>query len=233
MKKVLVSVSKNKEENYVKPITLAGGMADACYLPDCLGLFHKAYEDLLDYFSKTYDSFILGGGGDIDPARFGEKLNGSIRIDVERDMWECDLIKRFMELGKPIMGICRGHQVMNVALGGTIYQDAGIKSNEVHMSSGSVFKSHSTRCKSSFLKNLYGDEFTVNSYHHQILKSLANDLLPIQYASDGCVEGAVHKSYPYIGVQWHPECMCEYNAAESYVDGTKIFDYFMSMEKLL
>lgn len=232
MKKVLISVSEPLPKEYVDAITLVGGTADIYYLPICIDQFHMSFYELLDFFSKKYDALILGGGGDVNPYRFGEEINGSTRIDDARDVWEFHLIEKFMQLRKPIMGICRGFQVMNVALGGSLYQDNGEAGNKYHTSPDKTFKVHSTYCKPSFLQDLYGNEFNVNSHHHQSLKEVASDLIPIQYSSDcRCVEGVIHKSYPYIGVQWHPERLCQPNIKEERcVDGTRIFEYFMQLK---
>lgn len=188
-------------KDYENAINLVGGKADSFYLPKCTEVFQKSFLDLLDRFSSEYDGFILSGGGDVNPEIFREKINGSTRIDDARDECELQLLNKFMSLGKPIMGICRGHQVMNVALGGTLKQDNGT-------------------------------EFIVNSHHHQSLNRVADDLIPIQYSADGCIEGVIHKSYPYIGVQWHPERLCKPNTKESgCVDGMLLFEYFLSLDK--
>lgn len=232
MKKILVSVSSSMPKDYENAINLVGGNADSFYLPKCTEVFQKSFLDLLDRFSSEYDGFILSGGGDVNPEIFGEKINDSTRIDDARDEWELQLLNKFMSLGKPIMGICRGHQVMNVALGGTLKQDNGIECNKIHTSTDSVFKTHNTSCKPSFLQELYGTEFIVNSHHHQSLNRVADDLIPIQYSADGCIEGVMHNFYPYIGVQWHPERLCKPNAKESgCVDGTLLFEYFLSLDK--
>ena len=92
-------------------------------------------------------------------------------------------------------------------------------------------KVHLTRAAEfSFLGQLYGSVFSVNSAHHQSVDRLAEPLLAIQWAmEDGCVEGAFHPSYPYIGVQWHPERMCLEKARTDTVDGLAVFQYFLSL----
>lgn len=212
---------------------MAGGIADAYYLPDSFNSSQVSLGEFCSELSQKYDGLILGGGGDVNPERYGEELNGSKRIDDERDRIELYLIDSFMKLGKPIMGICRGIQVINVALGGTLYQDNGVDYNQYHTSEDSAFKVHLTCCEPSFLQELYGQEFYVNSHHHQSLKKIANCLIPIQYSKDKkCVEGVIHKSYPCIGVQWHPERLCRPNEMESgCVDGVAIFEYFISLAK--
>lgn len=87
-----------------------------------------------------------------------------------------------------------------------------------------TFKVYPTYCKPSFLQDLYGETFNVNSHHHQSIKRLGVDLIPIQYSGNNkCIEDVVHKSYPYIGVQWHPERLCKPKEKEkNCVDGTLI-----------
>ena len=230
MKKILISVSSHGED-YKNTINIVGGQTDVYYLPNYFRALSISIEDFCVLLSNKYDGFILGGGGDINPILFGEKSNGSIRIDDERDKIEFHLIKIFMKQEKPIMGICRGFQVMNVALGGTINQDMGSKYNAYHTSNDMTFKVHPTYCKPSFLQDLYGETFNVNSHHHQSIKRLGVDLIPIQYSGNNkCIEGVVHKSYPYIGVQWHPERLCKPKEKEkNCVDGTLIFTHYMSL----
>lgn len=231
MKKILISVSPKKSKEYSDAVKMAGGIADACYLPERFNSLQISLDEFCSLLCKEYDGLILGGGGDVNPERYGEKIDGSKRIDDERDKVEFGLIDSFMKLGKPIMGICRGIQIMNIALGGTIYQDNGIDYNQYHTSEDFTFKVHPTYCESSFLQELYGKEFCVNSHHHQSLKKVASCLIPIQYSVDKkCVEGVIHKSYPFIGIQWHPERLCRPNEMESgCVDGLPIFKYFMSL----
>ena len=231
IKKILISESADIDKQCEDVINALGGDAETYYLPQYLNTSHSSLNKMCNYFSGKYDGLILGGGGDVNPAIYGEKVNGSVQIDDIRDAIEFKLIEEFMKLGKPILGICRGFQIMNIALGGTIYQDNGTECNAYHASPGNAFRTHKTYCNPSFLMELYGDEFTVNSWHHQSLKKLADNLVPIQYSFDyRCIEGVVHKTYPYIGVQWHPEYLCKPNENEkNCIDGTLIFKYFMSL----
>ena len=108
--RILISSSEGGANNYSAAIEAAGGEAFVFYLPDADG---------------DYDGLLLCGGGDIDPGAYGQENNACDGIDVARDEAEFALIKRYVELGKPILGICRGHQVINVAFGGTMIQDVG------------------------------------------------------------------------------------------------------------
>ena len=126
---------------------------------------------MCEFLIKKYDGFPLSGSGDVNPLRYGDKPNGSINIDDNRDIIELELIRQFMRLGKPIIGICRGFQVMNIAFCGTLNQDNRSEYNKYHTSPDLTFKVHPTYCSLSFLKDLYGEKFNVNS-HHQSLKKL-------------------------------------------------------------
>lgn len=233
MKKILISTSKLTKTEYEEAVAAAGGIAMACYLPDKLKAAKMLLANFCELLAQKYDGLILSGGGDVNPRIYSEEMKGSRRVDDERDTIEFGLIESFMKLGKPIMGICRGFQVMNIALGGTLYQDNGDEYNKYHTSDNGTYKIHSTYTKPSILQTLYGENFTVNSHHHQSLKKIADDLAPIQYSKDKqCVEAAVHKTYPYIGVQWHPERLCKPNEKDrDCVDGLLLFKYFLSQIK--
>ena len=154
--------------------------------------------------AATCDMLLLPGGGDITPAFYGEEINGSFSIDSELDVLQIQAFEYAMQRKMPVLGICKGMQLISVALGGTMVQD--IPNPEVHRASNGD-QYHSTRIqKGSFLWDLYGDEAVTNSSHHQRVKQLGKGLIPIQWCStDNCLEGIVHESLPIVGVQWHPE----------------------------
>ena len=228
MKKILISIAKGNEDaiDYKNAIRKVNGIADAFYFPNYSTSF-------LTKLSEEYDALILGGGGDVNPKYYDKELDGSERIDSDRDTFEFSMIKRFMEQNKPILGICRGIQVMNVYLGGTLYQDDGTELNSVHRGFKSEYKVHSTYCKDSFLKDLYGETFNVNSYHHQSLDIIPSELEVIQYSIDKkTIETVIHKYYPSIGVQWHPERLCKEQVEEKdCIDSTNFFEYFLNLIK--
>lgn len=238
MKRILISLGEQRKDEYVDAIRLAGGEGYMAYLPDFINDYDKPLSESVIDIAHKYDGLILGGGGDLHPKWFGEEINGSKRINNLRDTCEIALAKEFINLGKPIMGICRGHQVMNVLLGGTLHQDNGEEINKIHASTGTTYKTHSTYCtynensRGNYLIDLYGQQFKVNSYHHQSIDILADGLIPLQYSDDGVVEGVIHESYPYIGVQWHPERLCKQNNKDGTegicVDSTPLFKYFLN-----
>ena len=148
------------------------------------------------------DALLLTGGHDLSPALYGEdtdELCGA--VDAWRDCLEKELMDEFIRAGKPIFGVCRGHQFINVYFGGTLYQDlenAGIchppKPHEVGALPGSD------------LSALFGESFRVNSFHHQAVKRLGEGLKATAFSGE-IVEAMVHQSLPVRSVQWHPERM--------------------------
>lgn len=159
------------------------------------------------------DGLILPGGGDILPNRSLE------------DELQFKLFYQFMTAGKPILGICKGMQLINLALGGTVFDDLETASRHKHIGYDQI---HLTQAdKDSFLYKLYGSKFYVNSAHHQGCNKLGTDLELIQTCPlDSVIEGFMHKKLPIIGLQWHPERMCCKHKRDDTVDGSKIFDYF-------
>ena len=190
--KILLSVN-SKKEFYIDAVNNSGGIAEAYY---CLGS------------SDGYDGLILCGGNDINPCYYNEKVNGSVDIDKRRDHFEFMLLKAFIDAKKPVMGICRGCQLINIAFGGTLYQD--IENSKEHSSFADYDLVHKVIAKkNSFIYDLYGEDFFVNSFHHQAVKNTGDNLSVIMTASDGkTIEGIRHKILPVFGVQWHPERMC-------------------------
>lgn len=163
--------------------------------------------------AERLDGFIFAGGDDMHPRFYGEPLNGSLAPYEERDVFEIGLFKRVLETGKPILGICRGAQVINVALGGTLYQHladvrpewAGHERHDVM--EGCVHDVEVLR--SDFFGGVgAGERLNVNSMHHQAVKSLAPSLRPGAVSADGLVEAFALPEHKYLMcVQWHPECL--------------------------
>ncbi len=190
---------------------MAGGGAP---LQIPLGLDH---ETLRAIFERV-DGLLLAGGGDIAPAYYGEPTSDKCKgVDRERDTLEMTLVRWSVETGKPLLTICRGIQVMNVALGGSLYQDLltdmpGALRHDYFTSDGFArdHLAHSlTLVPDSGLIRLLGAErLVVNSLHHQGIKDVAPDLTPVGYAPDGLVEAVEVEDHPFaVGVQWHPEAL--------------------------
>lgn len=154
-----------------------------------------------DEIFQLCDGFIITGGDDIDPSSYGESDIG-LSKDTHKNMDDLDqeIIRYAIKSHKPLMGICRGQQILNVALGGTLYQDlAGLKSHhhEIHTSHTVNMKQHPLFA--------FESKITVNSYHHQAIKDLSTDLEVLGIHDDHTIEMVIHKELPIFAVQWHPE----------------------------
>lgn len=150
------------------------------------------------------DALLLPGGADVDPARYGCEMNGSRGIDPARDAREFAVLAQFVGAGKPVLGICRGLQVINAAFGGTLHQDIS-GHTKLDPDTDRVHLSHA---EDALLVSLYGETFAANSAHHQCIDRLGEGLRAVQWAPDGVIEAVRHESLPIFAVQWHPERMC-------------------------
>ncbi|WP_018465573.1 gamma-glutamyl-gamma-aminobutyrate hydrolase family protein [Calidithermus timidus] len=165
--------------------------------------------------ARRLDGILLPGGVDIDPAHFGEDPIPEMgEVSPERDTLELELARYAAQRRIPLLGICRGIQVINVALGGSLYQDLpaqGFKAIQHYQKSESGVLGHSLeQISRSPLEALFPRRFRVNSYHHQALRDLAPGLRAVAVAPDGVVEAVVLEDHPfYLGVQWHPELLPE------------------------
>ena len=213
--KILLSGNR-KLPFYVDAVNGVGGAAEALYLPE---------------ISTEYDGLLLCGGNDVDPHYYGEDIDGSVKIDHERDKVEFALLKAFVDAGKPVFGICRGCQLINIFFGGTLYQH--IDNANEHVSFEGADSIHPvSAAKGSIAEALYGTDFVVNSSHHQAVKILGEGLKATVMSADNTViEGLEHESLPVFAVQWHPERMCFTKQRDDTVDGTAIFEYFVQMCK--
>lgn len=158
------------------------------------------------------DGFIIAGGPDVNPMIYGEeKLDICGDVSLKRDELELQVIIEAMKKNKPILGICRGFQLMNSFLGGSLYQDivTQFESNVNHRQEKPYIKPCHNINVSGILKEITGkDSIMVNSCHHQGVKKLADCLEAVGYSDDSLVEAFVIKDYPFgMGVQWHPEML--------------------------
>ena len=170
-------------------------------------------EDAAQILSMT-DGLLLSGGHDVHPFEFGaEPLPKLGQIHPERDKVELALLQAGFLRNMPIFGICRGMQVLNVALGGTLYQDID---SEYHSSKLLKHAQQAARgvathyvqiTPDTLLKSIVEEEkIAVNSFHHQAVNVLAEKLLVAAKSSDGLIEAIVHEEFPFcVAVQWHPE----------------------------
>ena len=174
-----------------------------------------------------FDGLLLPGGGDLDPARYGQEPTASQPPDPELDDLQFAVARVFLESGKPIFGICRGMQLLNVLLGGTLIQN--LPSAERHRMHDGKDSVHGSKAEGgSFLAGIYGESFPINSAHHQAVDRLGEGLRPIQWSDDGVVEAVCHETIPVAAVQWHPERLCFALQRPDAVDGSLVLQWFLS-----
>ncbi len=153
------------------------------------------------------DGLLLTGGADVEPARYGEQTMPECgKLDLWRDEAELAYARAFIEAKKPILGICRGMQLINVALGGTLYQDIPSQLGFDHPSG---ITHEVVAREGSDLERLFGRRFTVNSYHHQAVRELGEGLVAdaVFAGDERIVEAMHHTELPIAAYQWHPERM--------------------------
>lgn len=212
--RIQLSAQSEGADNYINAVRSAGGESVPGYCPA---------PDL------SCDGLLLCGGEDIACELFGQPDRGSNPPDRVRDRAELALFHAFYRAGRPILGICRGMQLINVALGGTLIQDlpqpcrvfhVWDREDKVHPVSGR---------EGSLLHRLYGPLFPVNSAHHQGVDRLGEGLRAVAWSEGGVVEAIDLPGYPLLGVQFHPERMSYANRRPDTVDGEAIFDWFLSV----
>jgi len=176
------------------------------------GMVHRSSIRLSDY-PQYLDGLVLQGGADISPQSYGEQaLQEEWAGDRLRDAYEMELLHEFMEAGRPVLGICRGAQLINVALGGTLYQDIATQYDqpEVHVHEDYDKHAHAITWESaSSLGKLYPElpGGNVISIHHQAIRALGKGLrVEARSSEDGLIEAVRLEGKPYVlGLQWHPE----------------------------
>lgn len=203
---------------YPKAVYRAGGLP----VPAC----GEGAEEL----AELCDALLLSGGVDLNPKYYGEEiLNDTVRIRPERDAAEWALFHAFFRRGKPILGICRGCQIINVALGGTLYQDLVEQEGWVH---------HNDRIRhlvyteeGSVLRRLFGESFRTNSTHHQAVRAAAPGLRVTARSVEGIVEAFEHESLPILATQFHPERLTGELWDDRTPDFLPYFEYFVELVK--
>ncbi|MEY8338523.1 gamma-glutamyl-gamma-aminobutyrate hydrolase family protein [Lachnospiraceae bacterium 62-35] len=196
--------------SYRRAIAAVGG------IPVVLPL--EASEDDLKQLVDTFDGFIFSGGPDIHPFLFGEDTHPKCgNVSQARDSLEMDILPLIMEREKPVLGICRGIQVLNAALGGTLYQDIESQfESETPVAHSQPFE-YKTPCHTvdvypnTMLSQITGESsLLVNSMHHQAIKDLAPCLETTACAAGHLIEAVEYPGYPFfLAVQWHPEHLWE------------------------
>ena len=168
--------------------------------------------------ADRFDGLLLSGGGDLDASLFGQARHPKAGDpDPVRDHAELALIHAFCAHKKPVFGICRGMQVLNVAFGGDLIQ---------HLDGHDSVPQPNSR-----LRALCGAEFSANSFHHQAVGRIGSGLRVTARASDGTAEAIEHESLPVYGVQWHPERMVAGLQMDTDADHTALFSLFRSAEE--
>lgn len=196
------------------------------------GIVHRSSIRLSDY-PQYLDGLVLQGGADISPHCYGEEpLRPEWAGDRQRDAYEMELLHEFMEAGKPVLGICRGAQLINVALGGTLYQDIATQcaDAEAHVND-ETYDRHTHGIvwdDASGLARLYPEsrQSRVVSIHHQAIRTLGRGLRVEACADDGIVEAVRLEGRQYVlGLQWHPEFHPP--GAPDLLDCTPLLDEFL------
>ena len=186
----------------------------------------------LERYLAAFDGFVVPGGGDIDPALYGEAPHALCGpVEARRDAFERAFLPRIVAAGKPLLGICRGHQMLNVALGGTLWQDLpsqfepqGAPSLLTHRTGEPWSQvAHTVDAAphtllARILERAAGPEaragLPVNSLHHQAVRAVAAPLVPSAFSPDGVVEALEIPGARFaLTVQWHPEFLWEEDPA--------------------
>ncbi len=199
---------------------------------DTGGLLHRSNIRLSDY-ARHLDGLMLQGGADVSPLTYGEDpLSREWTGDRLRDEYEIELLHEFIEAGKPVLGVCRGAQLINVAMGGTLYQDISrqVAQARSHFTDAYERNLHALRFEpGSGLARLYPGvtSVQVNSMHHQSVKTLGRNLRVEAWSEpDGVIE-AIRGTGPgfVLGVQWHPEFHAP--GDKTVLDSAPILDEFL------
>ncbi len=204
----IIAVARCKSiDDYLKSIAHAGGEPR---------VLDPATDDAATVLDGVH-AVLLTGGPDVDPARYGEQPHATVSaVDRQRDAFEIELVRQVVAKGAPVFGICRGMQVLNVALGGTLVQDLPSQgggtvehskttplcaiAHEVWVSPNSVLASLMRE------KLAEADSCAVNSRHHQAVSHVADGFEVTATAPDGVIEAIEHRTLPFcVAVQWHPE----------------------------
>lgn len=174
---------------------------------------YSADEEVIKTQMEHVQGLILSGGHDVDPHLYGEELLPQIgEIWPMRDHFDMLLLKIAEKMGKPILGICRGAQIINVAHGGSLYQDITYRSEKTfkhEQGHTPDLPTHRVKVEAgSLLAQTLGEtDFLTNSFHHQLIKTVAHDLKAVAKTDDGVVEGLENQTGNLLAVQWHPEML--------------------------
>lgn len=200
MRRIGITVSSLEQGRiYGNPKAYAEAVMAAGGLPLLLPNLPEAVEDYL----PLLDGLLLSGGGDIDPVLYGQENKGSQPSDPCRDRFELALTKSVAERQLPILGICRGMQLLAVAFGGTLLQDIPTALGISHPVDSDA--RHEAFSDSALFRDLFGESFTVNSTHHQCIDRMPDGFILGAHSPEGIPEAMDAPGRRIWGVQWHPE----------------------------
>ena len=175
--------------NYVNAIIGSGAQAEA----------GRAFDP------DEYDGLLLPGGWDVNPARYGKTRIPDETIDDDLDVVQFDTLAGFLEAGKPVLGICRGCQLLNIAFGGTLWQDLPSEFPGKDIQHRNVHHPVQIAPDSRLALAIGTTNTVVNSYHHQAVQKIAPGFRITATAPDGVIEAIESEQYPAVGLQFHPE----------------------------
>lgn len=221
----------------LKKILIAGESPKTINYENALAALQVHFVTSLDVVSvEEYDGLILPGGGDVDPKLFGQLAlderelancsaaellmirNGIVNGNPWLDRIQLAILKAFRSCRKPVLGICKGMQLINISFGGDIIQHLDTALSHAYLGKDQYHLAYNE--KASFLYELYGEKMLVNSAHHQGVGVPGRGIRYVQYAEDGVVEALQHEFLPIYGVQWHPERV-------EGIDGTRVLQFFL------
>jgi putative glutamine amidotransferase len=208
------------DQNYLRRIEEAGGIP--------LLLPHVEDDGALAQIAERMDGLLFTGGEDVDPAQYGQDVHPETAVAEARDKLEIRLFRSFLATGRPILAICRGIQLINVALGGTLIQDLPTQTGSAHHSQKvpTTTATHEVQLLelSRTAMLLKQSMIPVNSHHHQAVDELGSGLKAVGWSEDGVIEAVEHVTHPFlIAVQWHPERLTSQFAVQR-----RLFEGFIS-----
>ncbi len=206
MKKAAIIGSPATQQNYLTALQKTG--CDAVIFPDCS--YIKKHPD-------TFDGLLLPGGGDV-PHTLSDYSSHPAALDSE----QLEALDLFYQAEKPILGICKGMQLINLYFGGSIGE---VSNRSFHQHPCKDVFHPAENLPGFFLHALFGPYMSINSSHHQCIQNIGKDLHIIQRSVDGTTEAILHRSAPVLGLQWHPERMLGNNKQ----DVSLVFRYFLSL----
>ena len=221
-KKIIIGITPAESSGVVKMRTsYSQAILDAGAIPVILP--HTSDKERMLEYAQMLDGLVFSGGDDVDPKYYNEEIKfDNVAVSPERDDFEFELFRIFYATKKPILGICRGEQLINVALGGKLHQHIdGHKQSEGR----EVFDRTAKLTPGSRLHEICdgASEIRTNSFHHQAVKESAPNVRISALADDMTVEAIEDTEHPFlVGVQWHPELFCRNDE-----NARKLFEAFI------